>query len=193
MNKNKMKNKLVIMAGAVVALVSFSASVQATPITGSIGFTGSYTQNGGTHGNLASATSMTISSSAIEAGTPTGSFVGASLLSFATPIAVNTLTPPIGQLWSVLVGSTTYDFNVTTESEPFANKTALDLQGDGIITDGNAADATTGTWQLNFGVSGESFTWQGTSAANVPDGGMTVMLLGGALAGFGLLKKKFLA
>jgi len=44
---------------------------------------------------------------------------------------------------------------------------------------------------LGFGVSGESFTFQTTSAANnVPDGGMTVLLLGAALSGLALIRRK---
>lgn len=178
------------MAAAVTALAGFSAN--ATSITGSIGFDGGYTQVGGTSGDLPTATSMTINNPVIQTGSGTGTFATATLLNFASSVSVNTLTPPIGQLWSVLVGGVTYDFNVTSEAQVFSDKTAIDLQGNGVITD-SLGDSANGTWQLNFGVSGDSFTWQGTSAANVPDGGMTAMLLGGALTGLGLLKRKFLA
>jgi hypothetical protein len=69
-----MKKKLAIMAGAVAALVSIGSVAQASPITGSVGFTGTYTQTGGTKGNLTTATSMKITSTSI--GTTSGSFVG---------------------------------------------------------------------------------------------------------------------
>jgi VPDSG-CTERM motif len=193
-----MKNKLKIMAGAVAALMSCSSVVQATPIAGSIGFTGTFIQSGGTLGDLTTATSMSIKSAAV--GTTTGNFVGASLISFASPIAVN---PGAGlsTLWTVLVGGITYAFNSTSESQNLTTPTALHLLGTGTITDGTAADATTGTWQLGFGKSGDSFEWQSTSAADVggvtsntvPDGGSTVMLLGAGLSGICLFRKKAVA
>lgn len=181
-----MKNKYIIMAAAVAALCS---SVQATPITGSIGFGGTYTQNGGNSGDLSTATTMSINTVTIQS--TTGSFIGATSPIFATPIAVNPGTG-LSQLWQVLVGAVTYTFNVTSESQPFTSASQLNLAGSGTITD-SIGDSAAGTWQLGFGVSGDSFTWQSTSAANVPDGGTTVALLGGALAGLGLLKRKFLA
>jgi hypothetical protein len=165
---------------------------QAVPINGSIGFTGTYTQNGGTFGNLTTATSFTINT--VSVATTLGAFVGAGSPTFASPIAVNpanNLLPNV-QLWSVLVGSTTYRLLVTTETESLDTPAQLNLIGAGMITDGNSADNTYGAWQLGFGVSGSSFTWQSTSAA-VPDGGATLMLLGLALSGVALLKKKITA
>jgi hypothetical protein len=183
-----MKYKLSITAGAIVALVSLSSVVQATPIAGSIGFTGTFVQNGGTMGDLTTATSMNINSTTI--GTATGSFAGASLISFTTPIAVN---PPTGLtiLWSVLVGTTTYTFVSLSEAQNLTTPAALHLLGTGVIHDGNSADDTTGTWQLGFGVSGDSFQWQSTAASvGAPDGGSTVLLLGAALTSLTFLKIK---
>ncbi|MEI6193718.1 MAG: VPDSG-CTERM sorting domain-containing protein [Verrucomicrobiota bacterium] len=192
--KNKIKkNKTMLTAGAVAVLISLSAAVQAIPITGDIGFTGEFTQNGGTLGNLTTATSMTIVSPAI--GTTHGSFAGATLVSFASPIAVN---PGVGltTLWQVLVGAVTYTFTATSEVQDYTAANHLHLQGTGTITDGIAADATTGVWQLGFGVSGQSFEWQSTSAvdiAAVPDGGSTVAFLGAGLCGLGLIRRKVMA
>ncbi len=180
------------MAGAVAAVVAVTMSVQAVPINGSIGFTGTYTQNGGTYGNLTTATSFSVNT--VSVATTTGVFVGAGSPTFASPIAVNpanNLLPNV-QLWSVLVGSTTYRLFVSTESESLDSATQVNLIGTGTITDGNSADDTFGVWQLGFGVAGSAFTWQSTSAS-VPDGGATVMLLGIALSGVALLKKKLTA
>ncbi len=181
------------MAGAVAALVGSGSVVQAIPITGSIGFTGTYTQNGGTHGNLETATSMTINT--VGVGTTSGSFVGAIDPTFASPIAVNPAAG-LGRLWTVLVGGLTYTFDATSESENLDTTTALHLTGTGTMGDGNAADAAAGTWQLGFGVTGDSFEWQSTAGANatgVPDGGSTAMLLGAGFCGIGLLKRKVMA
>jgi hypothetical protein len=188
--QKNMKNKLMIMAGAMAVVAGFGQVAQATPIAGSIGFTGTFIQNGGTLGNLKTATSMTINSATV--GTATGDFAGASLISFASPIAVN---PAVGitTLWNILAGGVTYTFMVTSETQDLTTTTALHLTGTGLITDGNVADATTGNWQLGFGKSGDSFQWQSTGAADaaeVPDGGSTVALLGAGICGLCLFGKK---
>lgn len=191
-----MKSKWIKVAGVTAALIGIGATVQAIPIDGSIGFTGTFTQNG-TPGDLTTATSMTIDSVAVLSAT--GSFFGAVTppAFFATPIGVNSGIPPIiGELWSVVVGPRTYTFNVTSESQSLDSITQVNLLGNGIVTDdlGNAAN---GQWQLGFGVSGTgqnaSFTWQSTTGTVAPDGGSTAMLLGAALSAIGLLRKKLLA
>jgi hypothetical protein len=192
-----MKNKLIIMAATVAVLAGFNA--QATPITGSIGFNGNYTQTGGDPNDLSTAISLSLFNVAISGPATSGALVGAINPTFATPIGVNGNGPSLvgAQLWSVLVGSTTFSFIVGTEAQTLgAGNTTLTLAGNGTLGDGNAADSTAGTWTLGFGVSGAAFTWNATSANSplpVPDGGTTVALLGGALAGLGLLKRKFLA
>jgi protein with PEP-CTERM/exosortase system signal len=188
-----MKNKLIIMAGAVALLASFSTSVQAIPITGGIAISGSYTANG-TAGDLTTATSMAVSGPYFI-GATSGSFVGATLpVTFATPISVNSPLNLVGvQLWSVLVGSATYTFTVSSETQTIDSPNQVTLVGAGTFADGTLADSSVGTFQLGFGVTQTTFSFQNNNQVNVPDGGMTVMLLGGALAGLGLLKKKFLA
>ena len=185
---------------ALIGALTSGISALAVPITGSIGFTGTYTQNGGTSGNLATATSMSIDTVGVD--TADGNLTGAtSPLSFATPIGVNAnSTDLIGdQLWSVTVGADTFTFAVLTEAQvyggnlpgPLGNTKQINLQGTGIMSDGaGPLDDTAGTWQLSFGVSGTSFTWQSTSAANVPDGGATAMLLGVGLVAIGALRRK---
>ena len=199
-----MKNKWIKFAGAAVAALALTASVQATPINGSIGFTGTYVQNGTTHGNLLTATSMSIvqpPTVSVITGTfftaAGGLIANVTFPTFYTPINVNFPTLSSANLvnnnlWSVIIAGVTYSMVVSTESQTFASATQLNLAGTGLMEDGTAADNTTGQWQLGFGVSGESFTWQATSNS-VPDGGATVMLLGIALSGLGLLKKKLTA
>jgi hypothetical protein len=188
-----MKNTFKLLVATAMA-VGLAATVQAVPISGSIGFTGAFSQTGGTIGDLATATSFSITSASINSAL--GDLAGATLNSFASPIGVNGNPPVIGQLWSVDVGGTTYTFNVTSETQTLTSTTQINLAGNGTMSNG-INDDTAGTWQLGFGVSGQgaiaSFTWQSTSATNVPDGGMTVMLLGAALSGLGLIRKKFLA
>ncbi len=178
--------------------VLLAHSLLATPINGSIGFTGTYVQNGGTHSDLATATSMTVNQPP-TIGDPTGVFVGATSPTFAGLIGVNGNAPSLigSTLWTVLVGGVTYSLVVTTEVQSFTSGAALNLLGTGTMQDGTAADSTVGDWQLGFGNSGDSFTWQSTSGSNgasgggVPDGGMTALLLGMALPGLVMFKKRF--
>jgi hypothetical protein len=190
------KNIIKYLASAALALGMVSA-VQATPINGSIGFLGLYTQNGGTAGNLASATSFTIINTVanpiiVQPGSATGDLAGAGApITYATPIGVNGNAPSLVglQLWSATKGLITYSLLVTSETQSFTSGTQLNLTGTGILRDGNPADNTSGVWQIGFGVSGSSFTWQSTSAS-APDGGTTAMLLGAALSGLALLRRK---
>jgi hypothetical protein len=190
---------------AVCALALFAGTAQAVPIVGSIGFAGSYSQVGGVVGNLMTASSMQINT--VFAINSTGQFgpLGSVVLNaFVSTVGVNgNLGPnhapffnqntPSDQLWSITVGGvTTYTFTVMSESQVFTAANAIDLQGSALVSDGNPADNTAGTWTLNFGNSGSSFTWNSTSAT-VPDAGSTAMLLGGAMSIFGLLRKKLKA
>ena len=189
-------NILKYMVSATLAVGMVSA-VQAIPITGSIGFTGAFVQIGGTSGNLGTAVSFTILNTVANPITihdATGAFVGAGApIVFAPSVGVNGNAPSLvnAQLWSVLNGLTTYSLTVTTEGQTFTSGIQLNLAGNGILHDGNAADDTAGVWQIGFGVSGNSFTWQSTSStSSVPDGGATVMLLGAAFSGLALLRRK---
>jgi hypothetical protein len=141
---------------------------------------------------LQSATSFTINTVNIE--DPTGIFVSATDPTFYSPINVNPANNLLGQtVWTVVIGTTTYTLDVNSESQTFTSNLQLDLAGSGTFGDGNENDNTAGTWQLQFGVTGDSFTWNATSATNVPDGGTTVMLLGAALSGLALVKRKLAA
>lgn len=189
-----MKTKLMIMT-AVAAVLGLSATVQATPIVGSIGFTGNYSQTGGNAFTLSEATSLSITSVAISVPATTGALLGATLNSFVTPIGVNGNAPSLvgAQLWSVTVGSTIYTFDVSSAAQTLGPGNTLTLAGGGWLEDGKSADNTAGSWTLGFGASGAAFTFNNTTANNVPDGGTTVMLLGAALSGLALIKRKLVA
>ena len=191
-NTMNMKNKWLAMAGVVASMAVTTA--QAIPISGSIGFTGAFTANGETTpGDLSTATSMTINS--VLVATTTGDLVGAVNPVFISPIGVNG-NPPVlvgAQLWSVqVIPSDTYTFDVATSLQTFTSPGQINLAGSGIMYR-NGGDATAGTWQLGFGRTGASFTWQSTSGTNVPDGGTTVLLLGFAFSALGVLRKQFMA
>lgn len=187
--------KILGLTLAAAGLMAITA--QAVPIVGSVGFTGTYSHNGANQLDLQTATEMTIIGVAVAPFSPTGDFVGAGApLSFASPIYVNAgVGGNVGnQLWSVTVGGNVYTLDITSANQVFASATQLNLTGNGLI-ERNGADTTTGTWQISFGLSGNdvgnaSFTWQSTSAANVPEGGSTLILLGSAIVGlFGIARK----
>jgi hypothetical protein len=181
-------NILKYMVATGVAL-GLAATVQATAINGSIGFAGTYMANGETiAGNLSTAQNMTILTTSIF--TATGDLAGAALGGFASPIGVNGNPPTIGQLWNVTVGSTLYYFTVSSQTQDLTSANGIHLTGIGTLSDGTPAHDTAGTWQLGFGNDGASFTWQSTTASALPDGGLTVMLLGAALSGLALIRRK---
>ena len=189
------RNILKSIACAALAL-GLTASAYASQIDGSVGFTGTVIQTGGTIGQLNTAHNMALG--LLQIATTSGDLTGAGApYSFQSAIGVNGNVPSLVNhtLWTATVGAITYSFTVTTESQMFASPAQLNLAGAGIMHDGNPADDTAGEWQLGFGRSGASFTWQGTSAATpepttVPDGGTTVAFLGAALSGLGLIRRK---
>jgi hypothetical protein len=184
-----MKNSLKL--ASIAAAVAFAAVAQANPIVGSVGFNGHFTSDATTAGDLTTATTMTITG--IDSVTGTGDLSGATApYSFLTPIGVNA-GPSIvnSQLWSVTVGGSTFTLKVDSESQVLTSAATIVLQGSGTLSDGaGPLEDTAGTWQVSFGASGDSFTWQGTSAANVPDGGMTAILLGVGISGLAMIRRK---
>jgi hypothetical protein len=188
-----MKNKWIKIAGAAIAIVAVTARLQAVPITGGLAIAGGYMAN---NTDLSMATSMTIAGPYAVFNT-SGSFIGADATSvtFASPIAVNPANNliPNKVLWTVKVSGVTYTFTVNTETESVDTASQVTLIGAGTFTDNAGDAAVTGTYQLGFGVTQSTFSFQNNSQTDVPDGGTTAMLLGTALMGLGLLKKKLMA
>jgi hypothetical protein len=195
-----MKNTLIMTA--VAAAVAIATTVQATPISGTVNFAGSVTLNSGS--SVAGATSVT-GWSGPAAGKP---YVAASSgdlsAAFLTPV---TFTAPwtfgTGQtaLWSFLgANGDTYTFNLLASTLPVfsGSPTTMSVTGSGTIiaTGPIAFTATAGTWAFSSQdpSSGTPATFSFSAASGtVPDGGTTVLLLGAALSGLGLLRRKLVA
>ena len=196
-----MKNKIMILVGA-AALFALAQTTQAVPITGAIGFTGNANLNTGT----ASTATTVVSWSGSTTANPTvtsDSGTLASLISPGTQIVFNapwnfTVSAPIIPFWSVLgtpginfqLSSSTYSRG-TIGANPY-----VAISGTGLLN-APGYDATVWSFSVTFQdpatvPANQTFTFS-ASQNSVPDGGTTVMLLGAALSGMALIKRKFIA
>jgi VPDSG-CTERM motif len=164
----------------------FSEQAQATSITGDIGFSGATTFN-----TTSLTTATRINSWFAFVGTTSESFVGVPIGSSVTLAAswiFNPSTPTPG-LWSV--GG--FSFDLDTATIETQNSHLLSITGTGTLT-GAGFDPTPGTWAFSAqsagGIHQASFTFSADNTAGVPDGGMTVALLGIAFVGLEGLRRK---
>ena len=185
-----------IALSALAASAMALTSVQASPITGGVTIGGSYTA---ANNNLTTANDViTVSQTGLSASAANGSFtiIGATpTLTFLTPITLNGSPDAVGKvLWTINSGQ--FTFTVLTEgTDGTPTTTSNTLMGTGRI-DSNVAglDSVTGSYTLNFSVTGGTqFGFTDVSAANVPDGGTTAILLGAALTSLGFIRRKLSA
>ena len=182
-------NKLLKAALSMVAVgLLWVGQAQGVPITGDLGFAGATTFN---TTSLATATQVTSWFAVV--GTTSGSFLGVpigSAVTLATSWIFNPSTATPG-LWSV--GGFTFD--LATATIDVQNSGLLSITGAGTLT-GAGFDPTPGTWAFSTqsagGINQASFTFSADTAA-VPDGGMTVALLGIAVVGLEGLRRKLSA
>ena len=164
-------------------LFTLVTSASAVPISGSIGFTGSYTHNGGS--DLSNATLISINNNkAAVTGSVGGAFATAGITNrdVATYRDIN-LTGPgmILGLWSV--GGFTFDlnqFNVDYQS-PYV----LALSGIGTISHSNYDD-TVARWVFTANQVGSNMTF---STSTAPEPGIA-LLLGVGLAGIAVSRRR---
>jgi hypothetical protein len=185
-----MKNSLVkyLVAGAAVACLG-TMTVQAIPITGNLGFTGSVqldTPSAGT------ATQVTAWQGLAAGGLPavqyaTGSFAG--LVAALDPV---TFVAP----WSFVSGPVTgfwtvdgFQFDLLSSYIDFQSGSAVSVKGTGTVS-GNGFDSTVLDWSFTSQNPGSPVLFTFSASANsVPDGGTTVLLLGLAMGGLGFAKR----
>jgi hypothetical protein len=199
-----MKNKCLVV-GAVVAFVAFTATVQAIPITGSINFQGgTATLNSP---SVTTATAITAFGGAPTVATalgvaPTGSFTGTGGTAVTFVPTGFTFSPglspnPVNPLWSFVFGGNTYSFSLSSVTSSVGVGPSLNLAGAGTLSiSGGVFTPTAATWTFSTTGTGPDtfgFVAGNTSVPTVPDGGMTVILLGIALSGLCLFRKKMMA
>ena len=185
---------LAVLATGVLSCAFFTQQAEAAFISGNINFAGGVQFD---TNSLATATRVTTwfdsngnaGFSSVQVGA-TGDFSGIAAGTQATmaqPWIFSPSTPTPG-LWSV--GGFTFDLLTATIVTQTAN--FLNITGTGIIS-GNGFDPTAGTWafsaQNSSGKPKLLFSFSADSAA-VPDGGSAVALLGIALTGIEVLRRK---
>jgi len=191
-----MKSKMQVLLGLASATLLTQAS-QANPITGAIDFTGSATLNN----SLGLATAVdSFSHVMVQYGTQTGAFVG-------TDGDAATMTPftwaptpsvNVDPLWTFTDATTgyTYSFDLSSLMVKSQDASFLNIDGSGMLTitgKGSPYTETPGQWTFTISQSGpkDSFTFGFDSeTTSVPDGGATVALLGSAMVGLSVLRKK---
>jgi hypothetical protein len=187
--KNMKIKNLAILAGAIIATGFAVQQTQANAIVGDITF------DGGVHLNTGS----------VNTATKVTSWVTPVILSadgdFTPFVTVGTVGDAVSivQPWIFASGAIPdfwsvdgFTFNLTSSAVVFQGYGGLYVDGTGVIS-GNDYSATPGTWTFTASNPGAGsppvFSFQ---AANgfVPDGGLTVALLGGALAAMTLIRRR---
>jgi PEP-CTERM motif-containing protein len=166
---------------AAAALAILPQQTQASVITGGISFFGNVTPHVGNTASGAVATNflatpecLVFGSTQVAAGS-TGSFStitgGTSVTMLSSPLVFNPPVLPTSPLWQVTApGPVTYSFTLSTLTEPVDQSNFVVFTGSGTLTDGTAADTTTGTWVATFTTSGSTYSWNSsTNAASVPE------------------------
>jgi hypothetical protein len=177
-------------AGVAALVLALSQTLQAVPITGAIGFTGRVsldTTSAGTATEVVNWVNPAVNGT-------TGSFTtvaNATSVNFASPWFFTT-TSPINTFWTV--GG--FTFQLLSSWITYQGGGSVIVNGTGIVS-GNGYTATTLGWSFTTqdpAVTSNPSTFTFSASSNsVPDGGATVMLLGIALSGVALLRRKLTA
>ena len=187
-----MKNILKVVAVAAVA-VALTQSVQAVPITGVIGFSGSATLDGSTAASSTEVLNWGQSIISLNSGT-FASLDLSSTVAFAPSWFFN--SGSLNNFWVVTDGTATYRFNLTSSHETSTSATSATIFLTGTVISsvlGLDPTAFTGNFTLQDPsvANGNVFKYsESMSFGSVPDGASTSLLLGGTLTGLGLIRRR---
>jgi hypothetical protein len=180
------KTLLAIVAAA--ASFGLLSSAQATPITGMLNIGGTATFD--TH-SLATAHSATFSDALVLGGN-SGDFAG---FAVGTPVVMASYTFDPSTITNGLWSVNGFTFNLTSSVVELPRSTTfLSITGTGIVTGPAGFDATPGEWAFtsqNAGGHPHSTFSFSANTTTVPDGGMTMALLGTGLMGLAAFRAKF--
>ena len=186
-----MKWTLLKHVACTAMMLCLAFSVRAAQITGDITLSGAYTINGG---NLGIATAFN-GFTGVRVADATGSFTGTDgdIVRTMRGFGFKPANLPTSTTWSLTAGLTKFDFELTSLTIGLEGKTLLELSGTGIVQ-GTGFTDTAATWTFTANNGRGELTIDpppldpGQNA--VPDGGATVLLLGIALSGLGLIRRK---
>ncbi len=174
--------------------LAVATHVIASPITGSIAFNG--TPNFDIL-PIADATAiLSYDSGRVAVGQQTGIYTAVADLTpvIFSPFVFSPATQAINPLWSFTSGLNTYSFATTSVTAMFNPTLNIWNYGGKGILSATGYDNTSAEWNFSAGQIGQSFYFGSAAAAvgnSVPDGGMTLMMLGLGLVGLVGLKRFF--
>jgi hypothetical protein len=190
-----MKNIKQLLA-VLATVVAVNQTVQATLITGVIGFAGTATLDGA----KANSSTEVVSWGANAIGLHSGTFsalTSAATVALASPWFFN--SGALNNFWVVTDGLNNYTFNLSSSSVYATSGTSITIALAGtVFSNLKGLDPTAFTGSMTIqdpSVPGENgFTYtESISFNSVPDGGTTALLLGSALSGLALIRRKLVA
>jgi hypothetical protein len=187
-----MKTFFPTFAGVLLMAFALASPAVAVPLEGSFTVTGDIQLTGPAPFTFGSATGVTGWSKVIVNNVE-GDFdpylSSGDTLDLATPWSFN--SGGVDDFWTI----NGFHFDLGSSSVTFQSATALAVMGSGMAW-GNGFDATPTVWNFSTqSISADNaFSFSASVAAapadSVPDGGTTVLLLGAALAGLGLMARR---
>jgi len=188
--KRKIKRTSVITGAALCAVLLAGAKAKANAITGSIGFSAAgVTVNSN---NLADSSSFTVTDP-VTTDAVTGTYL-AVLPGTGVDFRGFVFNPPaasVDPLWSFQIGSTEYSFDATTVTSVYVSSLQEWVIGGAGMAMVTGDSDTKGTWNVNLSQSGASFVFDSSAAAlAVPDGSSAMTLLGSAMIGLAVFRRK---
>jgi len=181
--------KILLAIVATAASFGLLSSAQATPITGMLNIGGTATFD---TTSLATAHSATFTD-AIVLGGNSGTFAG---FAIGTPVVMASYTFDPSTITNGLWSVNGFTFNLLSSTVKQRDAEFLSVSGTGIITGPPGFDPTPGVWAFTSqnagGLPHDTFSFSAnTCSTAVPDGGMTLALLGGGLMGLAAFRAKF--
>ena len=191
--KNRLsKTILVFFALGLISCALCVQQAQAVPITGGLSFGGGFTTDTGdlnTAHTLFFGTFPDIFITSVNgsySGVPTGMSSPPDLTQ--NPVTFDPFTVPVIPLWSFTYAGLTYSFDLLSGFIFDRGTDTLTLMGSGMLMI-TGYDPTQASWILTANQAEGTFSFSSSNGA-VPDGGMTVVMLGLALCGIGMIRRK---
>jgi VPDSG-CTERM motif len=192
MKNRSSKTILVFFALGLISCALCVQQAQAVPISGGISFGGGFTTDTGDlntahvlfFGTFPDIFITSVSGS--YSGVPTGAGTPPDLTQ--NPVTFDPFTVPVIPLWSFTYAGLTYSFDLLSGFISDRGTDTLTLMGSGMLMI-TGYDPTQATWILTANQAAGTFSFSSSNGA-VPDGGMTVVMLGLALCGIGMIRRK---